>query len=445
MEIKVISREMVKPSKPTSPENKIFKLCVFDILQRNTYFPVILFYPTSTNPNNSLKQSLSETLTIFNPLAGRRKDLVSVGCNDEGALYYEATVNTTISDFLSQPKLESLNQLLPCEPNKILPPGESPSLPHLMVQVNTFECGGAAIGVCSLHTIMDGNSCAVFLRTWSAICRDQRGDTALPDFNSAFTLFPPIDFSRLRGGIGTSSRKGIEASCTIRRFVFNEECMNNLRTLAKDEDDNNGASKKPTRYQVLSSFIAKHMILAYSTKGITSNLVLLLHIIDIRRRRGEPLTSNSMGNLVWPAMIPYEKEDTNNNNISINDFVKITRAKIKSIDKDLFLRIERDPDFLFSDECGGMLMEGMEKKKPISLLFSSWCNLGFNDLDFGWGKPSWVGYKGGTQETVPNSVIFIDTSQGLEAWITMTEEFLAVLEKDEDFLTYASNNPSVSC
>ncbi|XP_028773599.1 BAHD acyltransferase BIA1-like [Neltuma alba] len=216
--------------------------------------------------------------------------------------------------------------------------------------------------------------------------------------------------------------------------------MNNLRNKVKDDDD--GGLPNPTRYQVLSSFISKHMILAYKSKGIIS-LVLLMHIVDARRKRGDPLSSNSMGNLHWPVMIPYDKANYTDD-ISLNDLVKITRQNIGSVNKDLFLRIQRDPNFLLSAECGGMLMEGIEEKKPIPLVFSSWCNLGFDEMDFGWGKPLWVGFRGGTQETVPNSVILIDTSQGIEAWITMPEEYLAVLQKDEDFLRYALLNPTVS-
>ncbi|XP_054823693.1 stemmadenine O-acetyltransferase-like [Prosopis cineraria] len=441
MEIKVISRETIKPSKPTPQENKMFKLSSFDVLYPNTYFPLILFYPQFPNPNN-LKHSLSETLTIFYPLAGRRHDVVSVACNDEGALYYEATVNTSMSDFLDPPKLESLDQLLPCQPCMIHPQGES--LPQLQVQVNTFECGGVAIGMCNLHTIMDASSCRVLARTWSAICRNKREEIEWPDFDSAFALFPPRDISAIRAGLISSPAK-VEVTTTIRRFVFTEEAMSNLRVEAK-EDDDDGASANPTRYQVLSSFIAKHLILARRSKGIRS--AILMHIMDVRRRRGDPLTSNSMGNLVWPAMIPCDivtYTDNDNNNVNLKDLVKTTRQKIGSINKDLFLRIQTDPDFLQSDEFGELLLEGIEKKKPIAFVFSSWLNLGFNELDFGAGKPLWVGFRGGTQETVPDSVILIDTSQGLEAWITMPEENMAVLEEDEEFLRFALLNPPVSC
>lgn len=226
--------------------------------------------------------------------------------------------------------------------------------------------------------------------------------------------------------------------------MFTEEAINNMRTLFKEVDDN-GASTKPTRYQVISSFITKRMLQAYNTKGITSSLLLLIHIIDVRRRRGEPLSASSMGNLLWPAMIAYENKVNNNNCVDVNELMKIMREKIGSIDKELFLKIERDPEFLLSDECQGMLMEGMEKKKPIGFVFSSWCNMGFKDVDFGMGKPLWVGYRAGTQETVSNSVVFIDTSQGIETWITIPDQDLAVLlEEDDEFLKYALLNPTVS-
>ncbi|QCD94260.1 shikimate O-hydroxycinnamoyltransferase [Vigna unguiculata] len=121
MEINITSREAIKPSVPTSAECKTLKLYLLDGFQHNTYFPLILFYSKTTNlqgfsdVSTQLKKSLSEALTIFYPLAGRRRDYVSIDCNDEGAIFMEASVNTTMELFLKPPKLELLNQLLPCE------------------------------------------------------------------------------------------------------------------------------------------------------------------------------------------------------------------------------------------------------------------------------------------------------------------------------------------
>ncbi|KAF7820143.1 vinorine synthase-like [Senna tora] len=454
MEIKVISKESIKPSEPTPEHHKTFKLSSFDLLHRNTYFPLILFYPQIPNPNTNvasqLKKSLSEILTIFYPLAGRRNDAVSVSCNDEGAPFLEATANASISEFLNPPRLESLNRLLPIEPYRLLieeggSEGEvatssSSSLPNVAVQVTRFSCGGVAIGVCNLHTVMDACSCGVMMKAWSAICREEREEMAWPDFENAFALFPPRDFSGMRAGL-LGSKIELETNCRIQRFVFSHEAMNNLKSEAKDEDD--PTSPTPTRYQALSCFLTKHMILSNPTPTRTATTVIF-HIVDVRRRMGPPLSHTSMGNLLWPTLIPYPHASITPHT-TLKHLLPIMTRAIGRINKDLFVRMKEDPDFLASDLCGELLLEGMEESEGVvSFVFTSWSNLGFKDLDFGWGKPLWVGFRGGrAQNAVPNTVVFVDTEEGIEAWVSMDEERLAVLENDADFLRFALLNPSV--
>lgn len=206
MEIKITSRETIKPSLSTSTECKTHKLCLFGVFQLNTYFPLILFYHNTTNTkgfsyvSTQLKKSLSEALTIFYPLGGRRGDLFSIYCNDEGAIYMEASVNINMEEFLNPPKLELLNKLLPCEPNKCHPYQEV--LPQLLVQVNLFQCGGIAIGMCNLHILLDAYSCSAFLKTWFAICKGSKEEiSSWPDFISASSFFPPRNTIGVRAGM----------------------------------------------------------------------------------------------------------------------------------------------------------------------------------------------------------------------------------------------------
>ncbi|XP_076951782.1 epi-neemfruitin B 7-O-acetyltransferse L7AT-like [Bidens hawaiensis] len=78
-------------------------------------------------------------------------------------------------------------------------------------------------------------------------------------------------------------------------------------------------------------------------------------------------------------------------------------------------------------------------------IFTSWCKMGFNDIDFGWGKPSWVsgligkGFKG-----FFNLVTLMDTKcgEGVEAWVTLDEEELKILQCNPELLAYASVDPS---
>ena len=197
MEITITSRETIKPLFPTPDEHKFFQLSLFDQLQLVTYLPMVMFYPNKEGfrePSHicaQLKQSLFETLTICYPVSGRREDHTFITCNDEGALYLEAKVNLNLIEFLTPPKLEFLNKLFPCEPNKMHSHRET--LPQVLLQVNIFNCGGIAIGTCNLHTLLDGCSGSLFQTTWAAICRGSKEEVPSPDLSSASSFFPPLN------------------------------------------------------------------------------------------------------------------------------------------------------------------------------------------------------------------------------------------------------------
>ncbi|QCE06223.1 vinorine synthase-like [Vigna unguiculata] len=438
MEINITLRETIKPSLPTSSECKTQKLCLFDVFQLNTYFPLILFYSKTTNlkefsdVSTQLKKSLSEALTIFYPLAGRRCDYFSIDCNDEGAIFMEASVNTTMEVFLKPPKLESLNQLLPCEPNKCHPHQEV--LPQLLVQVNKFQCGGISIGLCNLHILLDAYSCSAFLKTWFSICKGSKGEISWPDFSSAASSFPPRNTIGVRAGmLNINKDSNIEENCTTRRFLFDDKAIDELKSMSTCDET------KPTRYQVVSSFISKHMIVAIKEDKKTRPMVAL-HVVDMRKRMGESFSRGVVGNLLWPALVVLEGV---NKKTEIIDLVEILREGLGKLSKDLFLKVQNDPGFLWSDECAELMLEGIAENKPISLVFTSWANMGFNEVDFGCGKPLWVAQRGGTKQSIPNTVILMETREGIEAWITMPEKHISILEHDLDFLQFALPNPTI--
>ncbi|XP_027364669.1 vinorine synthase-like [Abrus precatorius] len=442
MEITITSRETIKPFLPTPNENKFFQLCLFDQLQLVTYLPMVLFYPKkepfleTSHICAQLKRSLSETLTIFYPIAGRRKNHTFITCNDEGALYLEAKVNHNMIEFLTPPKLEFLNKLLPCEPNKMHPNGEV--LPQVLVQVNMFNCGGIAIGTCNLHTLLDGCSGSLFQTTWASICRGSREETPSPDFTSASSFFPPINHLSLHDHVGQNNEDSkVQKNCTTRRFVFDAQSINTLRADAKD----NESSNSPTRYEALAAFIWKHMTLAYKMEcGDSTRPAVAIHIVDMRRRMGEPFSKYTIGNILWPVMVCCE---TVNVDTDARYLISIAREKFGKLSRELFLRVKSDPNILGSNQCVD-LPQGMETRSPIPTVLTSWCGLNFSELDFGWGKPLWAGVRGGDQETLPNVAVIMETGEGMEAWLTMEIQHIAKLEKNEEFLRLALPNPSVS-
>ncbi|XP_058746030.1 stemmadenine O-acetyltransferase-like [Vicia villosa] len=446
MEINVTSTQIIKPSSPTSNEHKTYKLCLFDVFQLNTYFPLILFYRKTSdmqefsNVSTKLKDSLSKTLTIFYPLCGRRNDIFSIDCNDEGAIYMEASINMEMEEFLSPPKLELINKLLPCEPNKTHPYNKI--LPQILVQVNIFKCGGIAIGLCNLHTILDAYSCSLFLKKWSSICNGSMDEVCELNFSNSSLIFPPRNTRGVRKGV-LNINKGSEKElkCSTRRYLFDNKLINELKEISLKNDS--VETKLHTSYKVVSSFICKHMILACmkETCDESKNPVVVLHVVDMRRRMGESLLQNSIGNLLWPAMVVCENVKKHT---KISDMIKVLGDEIGKVNEELYLKLKNDPSFLWSDECGELMLEGMENKNPISFAFSSWGNMGFKEIDFGWGKPLWIAQRGGTKETIPNTVVLMETCEGIEAWVTMDIKHLDDLENDEEFHKFVLLNPNIN-
>ena len=196
MEIEIISKESIKPSSPTPHHLKTFKLSILDQLLLNHYVPIVLYFPNH-NGNNilltlerslALKKSLSKTLTQFYPLAGTLKNDLSIDCNDVGAYYAIALVRCRLNELLSHPDHKLLNRLLPFQPSF---EGSSAGGRVTNVQVNIFECGGIAIGLCISHRIVDGAALYTFLKGWTCMAYGTK-EVVYPNL-IAPSLFPAKD------------------------------------------------------------------------------------------------------------------------------------------------------------------------------------------------------------------------------------------------------------
>ncbi|KAM3236540.1 hypothetical protein P3L10_016577 [Capsicum annuum] len=90
----------------------------------------------------------------------------------------------------------------------------------------------------------------------------------------------------------------------------------------------------------------------------------------------------------------------------------------------------------------GKLLPNLDTYKYIT----SWCNLGLYDVDFGWGKPIFVAPFIDTISSLnKQQTILVENGKndGIEAWILRDNEEMVELEKDEEFLAFASPNPRV--
>jgi shikimate O-hydroxycinnamoyltransferase len=93
MKNEIISSTCIKPSSPTPPHLKSFKLSFLDQLQPAIHGNMTFFFLSVDAPidldlefsrkSKLLKKYISETLTRFYPLAERLVDDFTIGCNDD--------------------------------------------------------------------------------------------------------------------------------------------------------------------------------------------------------------------------------------------------------------------------------------------------------------------------------------------------------------------------
>ncbi|KAI3724431.1 hypothetical protein L2E82_36206 [Cichorium intybus] len=313
-----------------------------------------------TRRSAALKKSLSETLTQFYPLAGTIKSDLSIDCNDVCANYVVALVRRRLDEFLEHPNHGLINTFLPFKPSFS---ESSAGKPVTNVQVNIFECGGIAVGLCVSHKIVDGAALHTFLKGWTNMARGAQ-EVVYPNL-TAPSLFPAKRSMWLKDVMVARSRTLIrEGNCCTTPHAI-------ARLQARAAG--NGVNS-PTRVEAVSGFIWKCVMAASKeAHGVQkpsrlSHLKSLIEMGDV----------NSLG--------------------SIENYS-----------------------------------------------FTSWCKMGFYELDFGFGKPSWV--TGPIADGAPffiNIVTLMDTKcgKGIEAWVNLDETEMEILQKNQDLLAYASVDPS---
>ncbi|XVE56641.1 hypothetical protein DITRI_Ditri04bG0026800 [Diplodiscus trichospermus] len=433
MKLQFISREIIKPSSPTPHHLRKHKLSFLDQLAPPFYVPVVLFYSATseispTKKSGILKHSLSKTLTHFYPFAGRVKDSYSINCNDDGATYIEAQVDSDMSVVLKEPRFDVLLQLLPCDPLEKL--CEPSAQVILAVQANYFACGGMALCVCIRHVVADASAAASFVKSWAAVASgvDTELDVVIYDYTH---LFPPENFSELMKNIEKNQNVVLD-EVVIKRLLFYGAKIAALR----NEIGNGLCLYRPTRVEAVSSLIWNALI----ADGTENGEIVPMHVattsVNLRKRLNPPLPQLCMGNFYHIAMANSAMAKTTSRT-SLAE--KIHESILKINDKYVKQFYGSGAHLNLMKNMAAEV--GKNSKAGRVFNFSSWCRFPFYETDFGWGKPLWFA----TAMKLNRVAILLDTrdGKGIEAWIGLTKEEMAKLEQDHGILAYASFNPSI--
>ncbi|KAK4278474.1 hypothetical protein QN277_016315 [Acacia crassicarpa] len=429
MKVELVSKQTIKPSSPTPPNLRIYKLSFLDQGAPIYHTQMLLFYPNIENNFSNdgcerLKTSLSETLTYFYPLAGRVKENKVIECNDEGVEFCEARVYGFVSDVLKQPNADLGHHFLPVDDAHL----GSGFL--VKVQINLFDCGGLAIGVSFSHKIADASTIGSFIKAWSCTAIGCMTESMLPKYVME-SHFPSMEFSK---DLPPLEIKPV-LSCITRRFVFESSDVTKLKAKASSK-----LVEQPTRVEATLALIWRCAATTSRINlGITKRPSKFSQVINIRKRTNPPLPETCVGNCF--SIFVAETEETNDSSTDILDLQSLVVQLRKALE--LFSRErahklgDKDNPFSLSTVARGMDVEGIDHYKC-----SSWCRFGFYEADFGWGKPKWVSIP---PKKIKNCIVLMDAhdGKGIEAWVTLIEQDMALFEKNHELLEFASLNPAI--
>ncbi|WRX31497.1 hypothetical protein QQP08_023984 [Theobroma cacao] len=428
MEVEIMSKESIKPSCPTPHHLRTYKLSLLDQLMQSAHVPMILFYrPINCDSNNMsvvgerlerLKQSLSETSTSFYPFAGRIKDGLYIDCNNSGVQYFEAKISCSLSEILSKPDSQMIRQLLPSNLSRLETPNAG--IPVAMIQVNILKCGGIAIGTQTSHKIIDGPTSTTFLKAWAASARGS-GEAPRPSFIAPL-LFPQNSLlpSDTMLAIWPSLLKF--GKCVTRRFVFDASGIATLKAKASSSS----FVRNPTRVESVSAFIWICVTAASRIRYGSLRPSVFSHIVNLRGKTATSLPEHSIGNLLWMATAQCHAVA----NLELQSLGALLRKSIMETSGEFVDQLQGEKGFQKVPECLTELGEVHSNGGADYFAFSSMCKVGIYEADFGWGKPMWVSPGGIDGLVFQNLVFLIETrnGDGIEAWVTLDEQDMAILQ-----------------
>nr|BCK60965.1 benzoyl-CoA transferase 3 [Scoparia dulcis] len=167
--------ELIPPAKPTTHEFKPLS-DIDDQESLRFQLPLIWFFRRNPSmegkdPIDVIRQALAKTLVFYYPFAGRLREFVGrklvVECTGEGVMFIEADADATLEQLGNPlippfPCLEELLYNVPGSDGVV-------NCPLLLMQVTRLKCGGFILAIRLNHTMSDGPGFALFMSALAEI------------------------------------------------------------------------------------------------------------------------------------------------------------------------------------------------------------------------------------------------------------------------------------
>ncbi|CAH8363413.1 unnamed protein product [Eruca vesicaria subsp. sativa] len=269
MKLEILSKEVIKPDSPNHLQ--ALHLSLFDQFLPTTYVSAIFFYDDQPNQEpilvHTLKNSLSQTLSLFYPLAGRIKEGITVDCNDDwtkAAKGFADTVNPEFAASVFYPPADISVVFPPLLEHKTKSKTKSFVFGTLMLEKlkSRASCGLLVPQATRVESIT-----ALLLRCITNARRSKTEEVTEFAITHTMNLRPRVPLSFLpRKAIGNffflplvkeTSESNMEIQETVSKLRKTKEDLNDLITKDSEESNNNSDVAKERIISAMLSFLCE--------------------------------------------------------------------------------------------------------------------------------------------------------------------------------------------
>ncbi|KAK8546104.1 hypothetical protein V6N13_067338 [Hibiscus sabdariffa] len=370
--------EFITPNKPTSHEQKIVS-DIDDQVSLRFQMPLVFFYrydPSmeGKDPAEVIKDALAQTLVLYHPLAGRLREgndgKLIVDCNEEGVMFIKADADVTLEQF---GEILGFDQLLSDFPHSqaIL------NCPLLLIQVTRLKCGGFIVALRFNHVMCDGTGLKQFMSAIGEMARGLVIPSILPVWERHLlgaqdppnVTFAHHEYDQVEATVTTLPLDNI----VERTFFFGTGELSILRRLLPLH------LHHCTKFEVLSAYVWRCRTIAVNLDP--DEEVRMIFTVNARSKFNPPLPSGYYGNaFAIPAAMTTVRNLRQN---SLGHAVELVQQAKASVAEGYMKSV-------------AALMIIRNKQLPLSTVYGSYLisdvtNIGFEDINSGWGKAVFAG------------------------------------------------------
>ncbi|XP_006349149.1 3'-N-debenzoyl-2'-deoxytaxol N-benzoyltransferase [Solanum tuberosum] len=365
-----------------------------------------------------IQEAFGKALVPYYPLAGRLKfsahnnQLLQIDCSGQGIWFVEASADCTLLDVNYFDEASALddttfNKLLPqlVHSSTPLPVGYDSFIdPLVLVQVTEFKCGGYVMGLTFCHSICDGLGAAQFLKAVGEFARGVEKLSVAPVWCRELLLPPPQkgvaednssmpppltipvpdqrlehasfnipldEINQLKHQVMQELKMDQNVFCSSFESIAATLWRHRTRAILNITDD----KKNPSNSSSNTSFIP--------ADDAGDEEVKLVFFANCRQL--VPLPEGFYGNCFFPVTVKASNKVVAE--ASLAEVVKLIKDAKADLPAEFSQWLNNKTNKSTNDDQFNDPFAPGPGVGYDTLFISEWGRLGFNEVDYGWGKP----------------------------------------------------------